>query len=460
VTSGRVDRRTKHNGRRGAVKNFPEISLIFLEEKLVSAPAVGRMSHVSIQAAFEVRVGDLGAALARSGRRLLLEIDDCPSGPILFAKRLGLDKATASRLLRALSSSDPLVTVQLIPGPEPLRAFADAARRHGASAAGVAKFSEAVDEFDETIRTEAGDRSSFDAILTAWLPEAREDFEIKRKQAVFKGISQLKGKVAATNLATALIHPSADGEHLDVVWILGHLGLQRLRPGVMVNFTSRRVPTSHGPGTPTLSPRRPMTLDGVEAQGIDGLLLPECCSTPLPQVRVEAAGDRVHYLLEGNAFGPRSSSDIVFAEVNRAELPRYVAPQLVSDGPRRKRYVYTDVPTPTELLVFDLLIHKDILGDSEPGVMMYDTVTRGIADVNDRARDIDRLDLHASIKLLGAGLSQCRLSEAPWYTALLSRVCDTMSWRAGDLRNYRVRIEYPLYGSQVAITYDAQARPS
>jgi hypothetical protein len=412
------------------------------------------MPFVSIQAAFEVRVADLGAALARCGRRLLLEIDDCPSGPILFAKLLSLDKATASRLLRAISSTDPLVTVQLIPGPEPLRTFAEAARRHGASAAGVAKFVEAVDDFDETIRTEAGDRSAFDAILTAWLPEAREDFEIKRKQAVFKGISQLKGKVAATNLATAIIHPSADGEHLDVVWILGHLGLQRLRPGVTVNFTSRRVPTSHGPGSAPIGPRKPFTLDGVEVAGIDGLLLPECSSTPLPQVRVEVAGDRVHYLLDGDEFGPRSSADIVFAEVNRAELPRYVALE-----PRRKRYVYTDVPTPTELLVFDLLIHKDVLGDSEPGVVMYDTVTRGIADVNDRSRDIDRLDLQASVKPLGAGISQCRLSEAPWYTALLSRVCDTMQWRAADLRNYRVRIDYPLYGSQVAITYDAQTRP-
>lgn len=414
---------------------------------------------MSVETSFEIRVGDLGAALARCGRRLLLEIPDCPTGPILFAKALGVDKATASRLLRALASTDPLVTVQLIPGPEPLREFADAAKRHGASAAGVAAFVEAVDDFDAMIRTEAGDRSAFDAILTAWLPEAREEFEIKRKQAVFKGISQLKGKVATTNLATAIIHPSADGERLDVVWILGHLGLQRLRPGVTVNFTSRRVPASHGPGTASLPPRKPQTLEGVEVSGIDGLLLPECSSKPLPKVRVESAGDRVHYLLDTEGFGPRSCADVVFAEVNRDELPRYVAPEFVMPGSRRKRYVYTDVPTPTELLVFDLLIHKDVLGDSEPGLVMYDTVTRGIADVNDRSRDIDRLDLQASVKPLGAGLSQCRLSEAPWYTGLLSRVCDSMSWKSADLRNYRVRINYPLYGSQVAITYDAQARP-
>ena len=181
-------------------------------------------------------------------------------------------------------------------------------------------------------------------------------------------------------------------------------------------------------------------------------------SKPLPKVRVEPAGDRVHYLLDTEGFGPRSSADVVFAEVNRDELPRYVAPEFVAPGSRRKRYVYTDVPTPTELLVFDLLIHKDVLGDSEPGLVMYDTVTRGIADVNDRSRDIDRLDLTASVKPLGAGLSQCRLSEAPWYTGLLTRVCTSMTWNPADLRNYRVRIDYPLYGSQVALTYEAQAR--
>lgn len=374
-------------------------------------------------------------------------------GPIGLAKVLGVDKATASRLLRAVGSGDSLGVLQTIPGPEPLREVAEAAGRRGAGKGEVGEFLEAVGMFESVILSEAGDRSGLDAMLTAWLPEAREEFELKRKQAVFRNISQLKGKVAEVSLAAAMIYPSPNGEHLDVVWVLGYLKLQRLRPGVMLNFASRRVSTPHGEGT-TREPRRPRTLEGVEVEGLSGLLLPECCSTPLPEVRVEKAGDLVHYILEGDSFGPRSCRDVVFAEVNRAELPRYVSLE-----PRRKRFVYIDVPIPSELLLFDIYIHEAVLGDSDPGLMMFDTANRGVADVNDPARRIDRIEMVESLKSLGRGTVQSRVSEAPWYRELLGRVCKTMGWEEGKMRGYRARMDYPLYGTQVAITYDAQGRP-
>ena len=413
----------------------------------------GRMPGVTATTLLETRVGDVGRRLASSGRRVLAELPDRPEGPILFAKALGINKATASRMLRALASDEPIATVGLIPGPDPLRAFAAAARRRGVTPQAVADFAGAVDAFDDLIRAEAGDRSGLDAVLTAWLPEARETFELQRKQAVFRNLSQLRGKLAKLNLATALLHPSPGGEHLDVVWVHGHLGLQRLRPGIPLNFTSRRVPASHGPAAAPLAPRRPLTLDGVEAADVSGLLLPECCSRPLPDLLVEPAGDRVHYLLAGDDFGPRSAADVVFAEVNRAELPRYVALE-----PRRKRFVYVDVAVPTERLVFDLLIHRDVLGATEPGLAIYDTASRGVADVNDPSRDLDRLDVQESLRPLGAGLSRCRLAEAAWYAPLLSRVCGAMAWRAEEMRAYRLRVDYPLYGSQFVLTYDAQAK--
>ena len=400
------------------------------------------------------RVARIGGELACLGRQVLADLPDRPEGPILLAKRLGINKATASRLLRALASDEPLATAHLIPGPDPLRDFAAAARRRGAKPQAVAAFGHAVDAFDDFIRTEAGDRSGLDAMLTAWLPEARQAFEIQRKQAVFRNISQLRGKLARLNLSAALLHPSPGGEHLDVVWVHGHLGLQRLRPGVTLNFTSRRVPASHGPGSALLAPRRPQALDGTEVAGVADLLLPECCSSPLPDVRVEPAGDRVHYLLAGDAFGPKSAVDVVFAEVNRAELPRYVAPE-----PRRERFVYADVAVPAAAMVFDLLIHRELLGDGQPSLTLYDTATRGVADVNDPSRDADRLDLMESLRPLGRGFSQCRLAEAAWYVPLLSRVCGQMSWRPEELRAYRVRAEFPLYGSQFVLSYDAQAKP-
>jgi hypothetical protein len=199
--------------------------------------------------------------------------------------------------------------------------------------------------------------------------------------------------------------------------------------------------------------RHPRTLDGHDINGDDGLLLPAYCSRPTPKLKVRTAGDIAEYSLADTRFGRRSMTDLVIAEVNESELPRFVPPE-----PKRKRFFYTDISTPVELLVFDALIHEDVLGPSDPSLLIYDTGAKGTADVNDPTRDGDRLDLQESIQRLGNGVDHCRISEAPWYVELLKQVCAKMKWDESKLKAFRTRIEYPLYGSQIAIAYDGQTR--
>lgn len=413
--------------------------------------------ELQVEAGLEVRVAELGRLLADRVGRVVGALPGSPQGPVSVARAAGVDKVLTSRLLRAAASRDPVAAVQLMPGPDPLRNFAASAGKKGVPGELVKELVEAVDRFEEMIRSEGGSRSGFDAILASWLPEARAEFELRRKQSIFRAMSELKGKSAALNLATAMLYPSKDGERLDVVWVFAYIGLQRLRPGVVVKFATRRVETPHGDGTER-KPRKPRTLDGLEVEGLDGLLLKDHCSVPTPRIEVEPAGNRVHYTLgDANVFGPRSAVDIAFAEVNLAELPRYVPLE-----PRRKRFVYTDVSTPVELLVFDALIHEDVLGGrtgADPSLLLYDTASQGTADINDRARDIDRLDLRETLQPLGHGVDQCRVSEVPGYVQLLKTVCQKMGWEESKLKGYRSRIDYPLYGSQVAIAYEAQGRP-
>ena len=409
----------------------------------------------------ETRVATLGRTLSARISRVVEALPGEPQGPVLVAKAVGVDKVLTSRLLRAAASRDPVATVQLLPGPEPLRNFAACAGRKGVPGPLISDFVQSVNDFEDMIHTEAGSRSGFDAILASWLPEARGEFELRRKQSIFRAMSELKGKSALLNLATAMLHPSPDGQHLDVVWVFAYVGLRRLRPGVVMKFATRRIETPHGDGIER-PPRRPRTLDGVEVEGLDGLLLRDYCSSPTPEVQVQRAGDRVHYTIgDPSLFGPRSALDLAFAEVNLRELPRYVPAE-----PRRKRFVYTDVSTPVELLVFDALIHEDVLGTghggtgSDPSLLLYDTAGRGTADINDRSRDVDRLDLMETLVPLGRGVDNCRVGEFPGYVKLLKRVCAKMGWEERTLRGFRSRIDYPLYGSQVAIAYEAQSRPT
>lgn len=396
----------------------------------------------------EARAAALGRKLADRVSHVVGALPTQPQGPVLLAKAVGVDKVLTSRLLRAAASRDPIAVLQLMPGPDPLRGFATAAGKKGVPTNLVKDLIESADDFDAMIRVEAGDRGGFDAILASWLPEARAEFELRRKQAVFRAMSQLKGIAADAYVASAMIAPNPDGAHLDVVWTFGYMGLQRLRPNAPFKLVSRRVSAPHAPND-AKPPRHPLTLDGHESEGIEGLLIRGYCTSPLPPLSVTRAGDSMHYALADDLFGPRSLRDLVFCEVNLAELPR-----AIPATPKRKRFVYTDISTPASLLVFDLLLHKDIRGPSDAGLLIYDTGAQGTANVNDPARDVDRLDLSESIASLGSGLAKTRISEAPWYTAHLQTICEKRGWNPGDFHPYRTRIDYPLYGTQIALTYD------
>lgn len=394
------------------------------------------------------RVSSVGRNLAERMGRLLESLPTRASGPAELARALAVDKVLASRTLKAMGLRDPVAVLYHSPGPEPLRRVLRGATRRGAAAGLVAQAEQALVDFENLIRQEAGDRSALDAMLSAWLPEARAEFELRRKQAAYRATSQLRGSTADVNMSTALLHPSADGEHLDIVWLFGLLGLQRLRPGAPVRFATRRFAA----GQP---PRHPQTLDGVPVDGLDGLRLDEFCSQPPARIDVQRVGEVVRYCLADDGFGPRSVHDLVFAEHNPAELPRYLPP-----GQARKRHVFAEITVPVRVIVFDVLVHEHVFAGSDPALHIYDTSFEGVADVNDPSRDADRLDLCESVQPLGRGIEKFRTADVPRYTELLSLVCDKLRWQRSGFRGYRCRIDYPVYGSQIVLAFAPEIRPT
>ncbi|MFT3683524.1 MAG: hypothetical protein QM783_01150 [Phycisphaerales bacterium] len=228
----------------------------------------------------EAEIVGVGAALAKRLGEVLAGFAE-GSGPVALAKALGggVDKVLASRVLKALRQQDPVVTLYFMPGPEPLRVLVRAAERRGAPAAAVEGALVAIADFERLIDVQVGDRSLLDSILSAWIPQARGEFELRRKQAAFKALSQIKGVQAEGLTATCLVAPSATKGMMDVVWVHGLTGLHRVRPGVTVKMASRRMSAQP-------SERRATTLGG-EVIGDDSPpLVPEFCR------RSDAAGAR------------------------------------------------------------------------------------------------------------------------------------------------------------------------
>ena len=178
-------------------------------------------------------------------------------------------------------------------------------------------------------------------------PDIRREHELRNKQTAFRAMSQLKGVMTDTCLSAVFMHPAADSETIDIVWMFGFLSLTRLRPGVPVKFATRRM-------ADVSSPRRPTNLDGETIHGVTEARLDMFCEAPA-EVAVDRQGDVVHYTLGDHGYGPTSAADIVLAEVNLAEMPRYVP-----EGTSRKGNVFAEVSVPAKRLLFDVFVHADI----------------------------------------------------------------------------------------------------
>jgi hypothetical protein len=63
------------------------------------------------------------------------------------------------------------------------------------------------------------------------------------------------------------------------------------------------------------------------------------------------------------------------------------------------------------------------------------------------------------VESLGTGVSRCRSSDIGRYSELLRTVCDKLGWDGRSFRGYRCRIDYPLYGTQVAMAWDQPQAP-
>lgn len=393
----------------------------------------------------EAEIVAIGSALARTLEAVIAAGGTNGAGPVALATALGLDKVLASRVLKALRAADPIAAMYFLPGPEPLRTLIRAAARRGVSKAQTDEALLAVDRFEWLIQRQVGDRSLLDSILSAWIPEARQEFELRRKQAAFKAMSQLKGAQADAILATCILAPSKDPALMDVIWVHGLTGLHRVRPGVAVKLASRRM--SAEPNA-----RRPMSLDLREIDGSAAPLVPQYCSQPTPPVHVHRVQDALFYTLGGDGFGAASSVDIFFAEVNLAEMKR--TPKNVTSG----WYFFAETSVPAKALQFDLLVHQDVFPGKDPSLRLHDTVLEGVADVYDARRDFDRFDMLESITPLGRGLGQARSARSASYAPLMRTVCERLGYDAPAFRGYRCAIEYPIYGSQVSMLFAAPGR--
>ena len=368
-------------------------------------------------------------------------------GPQAMATLVGVDKVFASRLLKAMRAEDPLATLQAIPGPEPLKKFIGKATRKGVSRVVGKEATAAVDAFDRLIRDEAGNRTDLDIMLSAWVPGSRRSLEVANKQRMHRAHAQLHGVSSLAQFNTTILMPNeSQPDSIDVGMIFGQIGIHRTRPGAHIRFVTRSLHRS--------ADRRPHTFDGEPIDALTGTTVRSIDSLTSAVLSVEGIGSTIIYTLEGTAFGPKSATNFVFGEVTRNAVSRFRAAES-----SRRQFFFSNVSAPTQLLSFDLVVHKELYQEQVPELMLHDTVFLGNADVNDPLRAPDELDFEESLQSISFSSSAMSLHAAPQYVGLVTRSLRSLNANPDDFRVFRCHIDNPIYGSQVSMCFVPPPRP-
>jgi hypothetical protein len=399
----------------------------------------------------EARISAVVTELAQALRRLLETIPGGPYRPQALARKLGINKNISHRLMTAIRKRDPLATAHIIPGPEPLRRVAKAARAQSVPAALADRVEAAIRAFEDLIKNDCDDRPGLDAIISASLPKARDEFEKNAKRTLHSGARQMRGIAADLQFGSYLIHPAAQAGWCDVASISGHLGLRRIRPEAKLKLGVLRGSSNPDSRILTLA-RRPI-VDPNE------IIWRRFCSGAEVVLTVHPCPEKgalVYELAWNGAVGPQSARNIVLCDLTLRAIRRHRLPEY----PQLKGSLSEYVPVPARAMIFDLLVHKDVYPDWQPRLRIIEPGLLGATEPNDATRDLDVLAMREEVESLGCGLENFRADEIPHYLEMLSEACEKLGWDPQSFRGHRVHIEYPVFGTEVQHVIDMPPDPA
>lgn len=385
------------------------------------------------------RSEEVGRQLSSSLHTLLSGMPDQSWRPQALADMLGQTVLTTGRLLRGVTNPDPLGALIQLPGPQPLRRCVNAAVRAGADEKSAEPARRAIDAFGELILTYSGGRAEFASILSTWVPESRREFEMRRRQAMFRAAAELKGAQQEIEVLTAVMAVSKNRDGIDLTVVQASLGVQRHRPGVVVEVGALEIDLESVEDAMRLRKRK-----GTGPFGL-GALDKYCIHTPAT-VQVHKLGKRARFSLADEKFGADSTVDYWIAHHHPCGM--LLRENLKGMG---EPYFYSVVSFPIHKLVIDTLVHRELVSEKDPSLMMNWSIGEEAARPSQVERSLDLIETHERVNITGYGTQNLRLPEAPNYVPVIRDLFGHLGYDSKEFRHARVLIEYPLFGAQASL---------
>jgi hypothetical protein len=376
---------------------------------------------------------------------ILHGLDISVDNPRDVYKKLNIDKKLGWKIYNVVCEEDPFLAAQFVPGKAACRNFMKLCRKLGTSKRLLKKARDACQAFDDMVEKHADSRKEFDLMLLSCSDKGKSKAFLSQQKAAFTAYSHLLGVQASTQLCAWVFSPSEDGEYHDIASIRGFIDFRRNRPHVpwlleWAYFTDDDdVPKS-------LVEVRPLEESPDASE--DPLQVPfyhSFCSKPLPNVVSSRKREgRVVHELEEAPIGNTESMTCITAQVARNVFKSYRTRE------DRYREILVRSRTPVERLVFDQIVHRDLIGPMEPELFIFGEFTGYDWAKSAEFRNPNScLPIEASIQKLGFGTRAVYTPYIPWYTEMMDDVFARLQWEPEMFRTFRVVIDYPVIPSTV-----------
>lgn len=353
----------------------------------------------------------------------------------------GVDHPLGWRIYQISVARTPLAAAPHVPVRQAMHRFLKSASRRRIPAEQVQRVSRSFDDFERLVTVHAGSRSEFEALASAFVPEARVKQEQTAREAAYRAMSLVRGVSIETDLNAMFLHPSGDGSTADWAYLSCVIGFRRLRPDTHVLFRYTATSDRHR--------NVMMSLRGEPIDDQHTGLLDDFSTKPLPSFDVSQSKVETQYRLIDANIGLQGAVDIAMAFQHRKFYELYHC------GRDRHAATIANIPMPVRRMVYDHYIHNDVYRGVLPRLYVHNYAARGLVlDYDQPVRDGDRLPAHETISALPGGMEGVPIPDSPRYHEMLRHVTDTLGWNPQDFRGYRLEVEFPIYGAQYAMAYE------
>ena len=381
-------------------------------------------------------------------RRALIELYAVagadPKNPQEVARQFGMNRNLTWKLSRVINAPDPFASLNHLPGQQGIDLALSAFEKSGVPGESITHVKTALARLEKVVDVHAGDRDHFELTLESIGIFEREHRLDSGRELAYRGNSMIWGIQARTRFCAAFFAPNPQQpDTVDIAQVVGLIGFRRLRPSARWRLFRLQMHDDIGGAIPKA--KIPEEIQPSES-GQAPLILPEFCSPNMPPVESVMTPDGQEFVLPGGPIGNQAAFDCFFGYVARG-LPAYRAPmnEFASIG--------APITLPVEVLVFDLILHRDLPMASAPVVEVYGFPHGGVE--SPAAQTIHNL-LPINQEPVGLPGNPPALATplVPRYSQIAARVYERMGWNPGDFRGLRVEMPYAPMSSRVVLKWN------